>query len=317
MKSNFQTTLGGRVEIVGCGVHSNSPARLELLPANPGTGLVLLRTGLPAGGARLFKANWQNVTRTDLCTVLGDDAQDLVGTVEHLFAALAGLGVDNARIEIDGPEMPIMDGSAAAFVAAIDAVGLIHQMQPRRYLNILKTVRVDNGLAYAILKPAMSGFKMDIEIDFDNAAIGRQRRVFDLDPSLFRKQIASARTFGFLRDVERLRAQGLAKGSSLQNSIGIDGVRIMNPEGLRFNDEFVRHKALDAIGDLALAGAPIIGSYRSYRPGHKTNVMILQALFADRSAYEFVDARSSRAPPQRDSRRVGGLAAAAFAAEVS
>lgn len=296
MKPSFQTTLCGSVEIAGRGVHSNAPVRVHLRPGAVDTGLVMHRTGLPDGRSRVVEANWRKVTRTDLSTVLGDGAQDLVATTEHLMAALAGLGVDNARIEVDGPEMPIMDGSALPFVRAVDAVGVIQQVKTRRHLRILKTVRIDNGQSFAELKPAMGGFRLDVEIDFENAAIGRQRRLFDVDPQAFRAQIAPARTFGFLYEVERLRAMGLAKGSSLENSVGIDGERVMNPEGLRFPDEFVRHKALDAIGDLALAGAPIIGAYRGYRPGHKVNLMVLQALFADASAYEFVEGRRVREP---------------------
>ena len=316
MKSSFQTTLGGQVVISGRGVHSDLPACLVLHPAPVDTGLVFIRTGLTGGRVRMFEASWRKVQRTDLCTALGDRDEELVATVEHLFAALAGLGVDNARIEIDGPEMPIMDGSARAFVAAIDEVGQIHQMRPRRQLRVLKTIRVEHGLGFAELRPAASGFGLDIEIDFDNAAIGRQRRLFDVKPDVFRSEIAPARTFGFLHDVARLRSLGLAKGSSLDNSIGIDGQTIMNPEGLRFADEFVRHKALDAIGDLALAGAPILGRFRSYRPGHKLNFMALEALFADQSAYELSDGRHAFEPaPMRAG--IGRVAAAAYAAEAN
>jgi UDP-3-O-[3-hydroxymyristoyl] N-acetylglucosamine deacetylase len=240
-----------------------------------------LRTGLPNGRERLIEAKWSNVTQTALCTVLGDSTGAAVSTVEHLMAALAGLHVDNALVEIDGPEMPIMDGSAAEFVDAIDAVGLAQQPRPRRYIRVLRPVRVESGRAHA-------------EFDFDAAAIGRQRRAFDLDPSVFRKEIARARTFGFVSDVKKLWQAGFALGSSLENSVALDGDAVLNPEGLRFHDEFVRHKALDVIGDLSLAGAPIIGCYRTYRPGHKINAMALAALFADRKAYEIVESAPRR-----------------------
>jgi UDP-3-O-[3-hydroxymyristoyl] N-acetylglucosamine deacetylase len=192
-------------------------------------------------------------------------------------------------IEIDGPEVPVMDGSSAPFVAAIDSVGLAEQTRPRRFIRVLRPLRVESGPSYAELKPGGRGLRIDVEIDFEAAAIGRQRCAFDLDPSVFRKDIARARTFGFVSDVKKLWQAGFALGSSLDNSVALDGDAILNPEGLRYADEFVRHKALDAIGDLALAGAPLLGVYRSYRPGHKINAMMLSALFADRKAYEIVD----------------------------
>ena len=260
MKSGFQTTLRSRVEISGFGVHSAAPARVVLHPADVDSGIVILRTGLPDGRERLIEAKWSNVTQTALCTVLGDSSGAAVATVEHLMAAFAGLNVDNAMIEIDGPEVPVMDGSAAPFVAAIDSVGLVEQARSRRFIRVLRSLRVESGASYAELKPGGRGLRLDIEIDFEAAAIGRQRRAFDLDPSVFRKDIARARTFGFVSDVKKLWQAGFALGSSLDNSVALDGDAILNPEGLRYADEFVRHKALDAIGDLALAGAPISAS---------------------------------------------------------
>jgi UDP-3-O-[3-hydroxymyristoyl] N-acetylglucosamine deacetylase len=313
MKLGRQTTIRDRVTISGCGVHSNAPANLVLHPADADSGIVFLRTGLSNGRERLIEAKWSNVSQTELCTVLGDSTLASIATVEHLLAALSGLNIDNVMIEVDGPEAPIMDGSAAAFVAAIDRVGIVAQSRPRRHLKVLKTVRVEHGRGYAELRPASRGFHLDIEIDFATAAIGRQRRAFDLDPAAFRSEIARARTFGFVSDVERLWKMGFALGSSLENSIALDGERILNPEGLRYADEFVRHKALDSLGDLSLAGAPIIGGFRSYMPGHKMNFLALQALFADRTAYEFVEAE-----PRRSFAGAGqaGLALAAYAAEV-
>jgi UDP-3-O-[3-hydroxymyristoyl] N-acetylglucosamine deacetylase len=289
MKVGYQTTLRDRVEIRGLGVHSAAPARVVLHPADVDSGIVILRTGLPNGRERLIEAKWSNVTQTSLCTVLGDSTGAAVSTVEHLMAALAGLQVDNALVEIDGPEMPIMDGSAAAFVDAIDSVGIAQQSRPRRSIRIVRPVRVEAGRAYSELRPASRGFRLDVEIDFDTATIGCQRRTFDLVPAVFRKEIARARTFGFVNDVKKLWKAGFALGSSLENSVALDGDAILNPEGLRYRDEFVRHKTLDAIGDLALAGAPIVGCYRTYRPGHAINAMMLSALFADRQAYEIIE----------------------------
>jgi UDP-3-O-[3-hydroxymyristoyl] N-acetylglucosamine deacetylase len=295
MRFGFQTTLRDRVSVNGVGVHSATPAQLTLHPADVDSGVVFLRTGLPGGRERLLEAKPANVAHTAFCTTIGDASGASVGTVEHLLAALSGLRVDNVLIEIDGPETPIMDGSAADFVSAIDSVGLAQQSRSRRHLKIVEPLRVDSGGGFAEFLPAERGFRLDVEIDFESPAIGRQRRVFDLEPATFRREIARARTFGFVGDVKRLWEAGYALGSSLENSIAIDGDAVINPEGLRYADEFVRHKALDAVGDLSLAGAPMIGRYRTYRPGHSLNVLALEALFARRSAYEIVDAPPSRA----------------------
>ena len=296
MRFGFQTTLRNRVAINGVGVHSAAPAQVILHPADVDTGVVFLRTGLPDGRERLLEARRVNLAHTALCTMLGDASGASVCTVEHLLAALSGLRVDNVLIEIDGPETPIMDGSAADFVSAINSVGLVQQGRTRRHLKIVKPVRVDHDGGFAEFLPAERGFRLDVEIDFESPAIGRQRRVFDLDPSTFRREIARARTFGFVRDVQKLWQAGYALGSSLENSIAIDNDTVLNPEGLRFADEFVRHKALDAVGDLSLAGAPIIGLYRTYRPGHKLNALALEAMFERRSSYEILEAPTHRAP---------------------
>ncbi|RBP18213.1 UDP-3-O-[3-hydroxymyristoyl] N-acetylglucosamine deacetylase [Roseiarcus fermentans] len=311
MKAAYQTTLRRRVSIGGVGVHSAAPAQLVLHPAEPDSGVAFLRTGLAGGSERHLKARRANVTHTALCTILGDASGASVSTVEHLLAALSGLQIDNVLIEIDGPETPIMDGSAADFVAAIDQVGCIQQSRPRRYLKIVKPVRVERDGGWAEFLPAERGFRLDVEIDFASPAIGRQSLALALDPGAFRREIARARTFGFVSDVKKLWQAGYALGSSLENSVAIDNDEILNPEGLRYADEFVRHKALDAVGDLSLAGAPIVGAYRTYRPGHKLNALALEALFADRSAYLYVEA----APARPSVRGVGAhVPAAAFAA---
>ena len=289
MKFGKQTTLRKRAILSGNGVHSNAPVQLVLHPSEADSGIVFLRTGLADGGSRRIEAKWSRVSATDLCTVLGDVSLGSVSTVEHLLAALSGLGVDNATVEIDGPEVPIMDGSAAAFVTAIDRAGIKALSASRRYLKVLKPVRVDHGRSYSELLPAESGFRLDVEIDYPVAAIGRQRKCVELQPLPFRREVARARTFGLLSDVERLWKLGFALGSSLDNSIAVDAERVLNPEGLRSADEFVSHKILDAIGDLALAGAPIIGTYSAFCPGHKMNFLVLKALFADRSAYRFIE----------------------------
>ena len=289
MKFAKQTTLRKRAVLSGNGVHSNAPVDLVLHPADADSGIVFLRTGLKEGSTRRIEAKWSRVSATDLCTVLGDVSLGSVSTVEHLLAALSGLGIDNVTVEVSGPEVPIMDGSAATFVAAIDRVGIRTLTAPRRYLKILKPIRVEHGRSFSELRPADSGFRLDVEIDYPVAAIGRQRKSLDLRPETFRREISRARTFGLLSDVERLWKLGFALGSSLANSVAVDAERILNPEGLRSKDEFVSHKILDAVGDLSLAGAPIVGSYEAFCPGHKMNFLVLQALFADRSAYRFIE----------------------------
>ena len=205
------------------------------------------------------------------------------------MAALHGLGVDNALIEIDSGEVPIMDGSAMPFVEAVDEAGIRELSRPRRFIKVLKTVSVEEGESWGELSPYDDGFHLDVEIDFDTPLIGRQRFQLLLTPNHFRREIARARTFGFMRDVEGLWAAGLALGASLDNTVAIGEDRIVNQEGTRYPDEFVRHKVLDAIGDLALAGAPLLGAFRSRRGGHKLNNLVLEALFQDDEAWTVVE----------------------------
>lgn len=284
----FQTTLSSSVALCGVGVHSGKPASLILHPAEANAGITLLRSDLAA--EPVAPALWSRVVSTELCTCVGLGGRDAVSTVEHVMAALAGLGVDNALIEVDGPEVPVLDGSSAPFVAAIEEAGLRTLTAERRFIEILKSVRVERGAAFAELAPGANGLTLDVEIAFDHAAIGRQRKALELDPATFRRELARARTFGFIGDIERLWRAGFALGASLENSIAISEAGVLNPEGLRFRDEFVRHKMLDAVGDLALAGAPIRGVFRSRCGGHALNHAVLQALFADRSAWRLSQA---------------------------
>lgn len=314
MKLGRQTTLKKSVTVSGQGVHQNEPVSIILNPAPANAGITFTRTNLPNGGERVIEAKWSRVSTTELCTVLGDPSLGAVSTVEHLMAALMGLGIDNLSIEIDGPEVPIMDGSAAAFVAAIDEAGVKTLSVSRRTIKILKPIRVENGRSFSELLPAASGFHMDVAIDFPIPVIGAQRKSLELTPARFRREISRARTFGMLRDVEKLWKLGFALGSSLENSIAVDDNRILNPEGLRYADEFVCHKMLDAVGDLALAGAPIIGTYRAFCPGHKMNFLVLQAMFADRSSFQMVEAPARAEPSFAD---FGLAPVPAFAAEAN
>src|ERR1700741_1410481 len=290
MKFGRQTTLRAQATVTGVGGHSGSPVSLTIGPASIDAGFVFVRTGLD-GCDREVRATADSVVATEFATVLGDREAPLVSTAEHVLAALRGMGVDNALIEIDGPEVPIMDGSAAAFVAAIEQAGIVTLSAPRRYIQILKPVRVARGDCFGELRPCPRGFRLEVEIAFDNALIGRQNIALDVTPETFRTEVARARTFGFMRDVSKLWSAGYALGASLENTLVVADDRLLNPEGLRYADEFVRHKALDAIGDLALAGAPILGAYKSVCGGHKLNHAILCALIADPTAWTVVEAK--------------------------
>jgi UDP-3-O-[3-hydroxymyristoyl] N-acetylglucosamine deacetylase len=306
-----QTTIGREIELSGTGVHSGAPVSMLMHPAEADTGYRFL---VSKRGRIISEipADVRYVKNLTLCTVLGDDSGVTVGTVEHLLAALRGLSVDNCYVEIDAREVPIMDGSAGAFVEAIDEVGIHELSQPRKYIKVLKPIRVQEGDCWGELSPH-SSFHLDVEIDFPTPLIGRQRMALELSSGAFRNEIARARTFGFMRDVENLWKAGLALGASLNNTIALADDRIMNAEGLRYPQEFVRHKLLDAIGDLALAGAPMLGTYRSVRGGHRLNAHVLQALLADKEAWTMV-----RAPWVRETVPVDvsmGMPAVNYAAE--
>jgi UDP-3-O-[3-hydroxymyristoyl] N-acetylglucosamine deacetylase len=330
LKAGSQTTLRDQTAVSGIGVHSGLPATLTLLPAKADTGIVFVRCGVDGRPDREIRADVRAVTATEFATVLGDATGPLCSTAEHVLAALSGLGVDNAIIEIDGPEVPILDGSAAPFVAAIDKVGLVTLSAPRRYIQILKSVRVAKDDAYGELRPYSHGFQIELDIEFDHPLIGRQGVKFDVEPETFRRELARARTFGFMRDVAKLWNAGYALGASFENTLVVTENRLLNPEGLRFPDEFARHKALDAIGDLALAGAPLLGSYRSVRGGHKLNHAVLSALMADRSAWTVVEGQEARHETRQEIRKEAprravrghaevatGLAVPAYGPEVS
>ena len=289
MKAGCQTTLREQASISGIGVHSGSPVTLTLHPADANTGIVFVRIATDGSYEREVRADHRAVTATEFATVLGDAQGPLVSTAEHVLAALRGLGVDNALVELDGLEAPILDGSAAPFVAAIDQVGVVSQSAPRRYIQVLKPVRVAKEGSYGELRPYARGFRVETEIDFAHPIIGRQTLAFDVVPETFRREVARARTFGFMSDVAKLWSAGFALGASLENTLVITENRVLNPEGLRFQDEFVRHKALDAVGDLALAGAPLLAAYRTVRGGHRLNYAVLSALMSDPSAWRVVE----------------------------
>ncbi|PZU90425.1 MAG: UDP-3-O-acyl-N-acetylglucosamine deacetylase [Shinella sp.] len=285
----FQTTIAAPLSLTGIGVHSGRSVTINLQPAEAGAGIVFVRS-FDDGTQVEYKAVSSQVGNTDLCTVLGTSPARSVATIEHVMAAIYALGLDNLVIEVDGAEMPIMDGSSEVFIDAIEQVGITNLGVKRRYIRVTKPVRIEAGASWAEFLP-YDGTRFEVEIDFESPLIGRQSWQGDLTAATFKTELSRARTFGFMRDVERLWAAGFALGSSLENSVVIsDDNAVINVEGLRYTDEFVRHKTLDAVGDLALAGAQFIGCYRSYRGGHKLNANALKALLENRDAYEVVEA---------------------------
>ena len=319
MKFSRQTTLRSQATVTGVGVHSGLPVNLTLGPAPVDAGFIFIRTGLE-GADREVQATSESVIATEFATVLGDDEGPLVSTAEHVLAALRGMGIDNATIEIDGPEVPIMDGSAAPFVAAIDQAGIVSQSAIRRFIQVLKPVQVAIGAAFGELRPYAGGFRAEVEIDFANPVIGKQSYALELSPERFRRDISRARTFGCMNDTARLWSAGFALGASFENTVVFDDTRLLNTEGLRYSDECARHKVLDVVGDLALAGLPLLGAYRSIRGGHKLNYAVLTALMADRSAWRIVEGESprrTRVPAEAGSGMVAGMIAPAYGPDVS
>lgn len=278
----MQATLKHQTEFVGVGLHSGAPVRLVILPAPADHGIVFRRTDLP--GRPVIAARWDNVTPSRLCTLLDDGAGTTVSTVEHVMAALAGTGIVNAVVEIDGPEIPILDGSAAPFVAGILEAGITFAEAPLRAIRVLRPVEVREGEAFARLIPA-DHLEIDFEIDFTDAAIGHQEMHLDMANGAFLRELADSRTFCRAADVETMRRNGLALGGTFLNAVVVDGEKVLSPGGLRHRDEAVRHKMLDAMGDLALAGAPLLARYEGHRAGHAMTNKLLRALFADPSAW--------------------------------
>jgi UDP-3-O-[3-hydroxymyristoyl] N-acetylglucosamine deacetylase len=281
--STLQHTLKNAISCTGTGLHSGTKVTMTLCPAAPDTGIVFRRTDAAARGAEIV-ARWDNVVDTHLNTTIGNADGVKVGTIEHLMAALSGCAVDNAVVEINGPEIPIMDGSAAPFVFLIECAGVVEQDRPRRAIEILKPVTASDGDRTAALNPG-NGFSVSVEIDFESPAVARQQLQVNLVNGTFRAEIARARTFGFDHEVAQLQAMGLARGGSLDNAVVVSGDRVLNADGLRYSDEFVRHKVLDSIGDLYLAGGVIVGHFFGFRCGHSLNNALLRKLFADADAW--------------------------------
>ena len=299
----MQHTISKTATLSGVGLHSGAETTLKIKKADVSTGIIFVRTDV-SDRDNVIPAQWNRVVDTRLCTMIGNDAGVTVGTIEHLMAALRACGIDNAIIELDGPEVPIMDGSSEPFVRVIQKAGVKTQAAPRRAIKILKEVVIEDGDKRVVLKPAVgSKFKSDIE--FSHPSIGRQSYEIEMLSGRFLTDISDARTFGFMEEVTALRAMGLALGGSMENAIVLDKANVLNKEGLRYADEFARHKLLDAVGDLYLAGAPIIGLYEGFKAGHALNNQILHKLFATEGAwvpmdlYIDIDAAMTEAAPAR------------------
>lgn len=281
----FQHTLQGPAIFAGVGVHTGAYTRVAVRPAPTNSGIVFVRTDITDRDNRV-PATGEAVTKTQLGTVIENAAGVSVSTIEHLMAALVMLGVDNAVVELDGPEMPIMDGSSLPFVQILDRAGRRQQDALRTYIEILEPIEFVDGDKRAALIPS-DRFEVAFEIRFPSAAIGRQVVDLPMDEQAFRDELADCRTFGFLHEVEYLRSIGLARGGSMENAVVIEGDRILNPEGLRRPDEFVRHKALDAIGDLYVLGAPILGRFEGVLAGHGLNNQLVRALLAAPQSWRY------------------------------
>ena len=289
-----QRTVAAEVSCIGVSLHSGDMVNMVIRPAAAGTGIVFVRKDIE-NGRNVVPAMFDAVAETTLGTTITNKHGVTVSTIEHLMAAIWGAGIDNARIELDGPEVPIMDGSSEPFTFLLECAGHVQQRATRKVIEVLKEVRVEEGKSVAVIKPA-GAFVLEVEIAFNHNLIGSQKARYDFSETTFRQSLARARTFGFASDVEKMRSMGLALGGSLHNAIVVGEDEILNEGGLRYADEFVRHKALDCVGDFFLAGAHIQGEVVTSRPGHGINNKLLRALFADASNYRIVGDREVDVP---------------------
>lgn len=290
-----QRTLRAPIRASGIGLHSGRKVFMSLLPAGPDTGIVFRRTDLQPPVDVPTRADW--LREATMCSTLVDDQGTKVMTIEHLMSAFAGLGIDNCVVELSSPEVPIMDGSAAPFVFLIQSAGIHEQDSPKRFIRIRQPVQVRDGDKWARFEP-YEGYRLSFAIEFQHPALRRsgQQATIDFSSTTYIKEVARARTFGFMRELDQLRAHNLGLGASLDNVVALDDFRVVNQDGLRFEDEFVRHKILDAVGDLYLLGHGVIGAYSAYKSGHALNNQLVRAVLADRAAWELVSFEEATGP---------------------
>lgn len=304
----LQRTLRAPIRASGIGLHSGRKVFMSLLPAGPDTGIVFRRTDLQPAVDVPTRADW--LREATMCSTLVDDQGTKVMTIEHLMSAFAGLGIDNCLVELSSPEVPIMDGSAAPFVFLIQSAGIHEQAAPKRFIRIRQPVQVRDGDKWARFEP-YEGYRLSFAIEFQHPALRRsgQQATIDFSSTTYIREVARARTFGFMRELDQLRAHNLGLGASLDNVVALDDFRVVNQDGLRYEDEFVRHKILDAVGDLYLLGHGVIGAYSAYKSGHALNNQLVRAVLADRAAWELVSFEAPSAPAPITYGR-GSLAAA-------
>lgn len=289
-----QNTISFPIDCIGVGLHSGKTVKVKFLPAEANSGITFVRTDIKTSN-NVIQATYSNVVDTKMCTVIGNSEGALVSTIEHLMAALRGLEIDNLRVEIDGPEMPIMDGSSAMFIFLLECAGIKALPAMRRYIKILKNVYVERGDATASYSPSDSS-DYSVTLSYSHPFITKQTLDFKLEPSTFKPGLSRARTYGFLEDLDSLQKAGLGLGGSLNNVVVIDQDKVLNENGLRYSDELVRHKVLDAVGDLYLAGAPIIGRFEGFKSGHEMNNKLLRAIFASEENWCYVDPEYTELP---------------------
>ncbi len=306
VNSTLQCTINEVIHYVGIGLHSGHRVSMKLQPAAPNNGIIFVRKGFEHDHG-VIHASWKNVVDTRLCTVLGNEHGSTISTVEHLLAALRSCGVDNLLIEVSGDEIPVLDGSCAPLIDMIKKAGVVSQRLPRSGIWIEREIEVRQGERFALLVPSDTP-RITVDIDFPHNAIGTQSLSVEMTDNVFEQEIAPARTFGFAEELEQLHAQGLALGGSMRNAILVDNDGVVNAEGLRFDDEFARHKILDCLGDLALSGAPIFGHLITYKPGHRLNNALLRELFAHPYAWSKLSYAeiNSRIEKRRNSSEVSG-----------
>ena len=279
-----QKTIRKEVSFEGTAVHSGLKSKVKLLPAESNNGIVFVRKD--KNRKNIIKASWSNVSNTTLCTTISNEFGVTVSTIEHLMSAISALQIDNLKIEVSGPEIPILDGSSKIYFEKISDVGVVSQEKNKQFIKILKKVSVKNGTSRASLSPSKNNFNISYKLNYDHPLIKKENYSIDINENNYKNEIASARTFGFVEDYKKLKSDGRAKGASLNNCIVLNGKKILNKSGLRYKNEFVRHKVLDVIGDLHLSGYSILGHFKGEKSGHKINNELLKKVFSDKSSYK-------------------------------